>query len=334
MSERARGRVDVTPSALVELMHAVYILSREGPKIELPWREHIAAHRPDLVDSIRSLPLQPADSVKLVARGYDLFWIAALAGYIADVNPDSFLERFPQLVDRAWVEWRGLVHSVAESPELMAARTVRLETFQDPDFQQTYVTLLRELWAEVGPMWEQDGLPIVQVECARIQQKLQEGEDILTLLPPKHFLTFEKYAQIVKDADVAHDLVITPLYFSQGGYLIDTEIKGLPLYVGYSPLHEGMHHATATKAADIAVKLKAFSDPTRLTLLATIAELDVTVGDLAKVLDITQPSVSGHLRLLEKAGLVTVKRRGVKAFYRANKAAIEVVLKEAGDLLR
>lgn len=54
------------------------------------------------------------------------------------------------------------------------------------------------------------------------------------------------------------------------------------------------------------------ADPTRRAILARLArEGSVTVTELAKPLDISQPAVSKHLKVLERAGLVTTGRDGV-----------------------
>lgn len=48
----------------------------------------------------------------------------------------------------------------------------------------------------------------------------------------------------------------------------------------------------------------ALADPTRRHILASLAEGEATVGELARPLPISRPAVSKHLRVLESAGLV------------------------------
>ena len=48
----------------------------------------------------------------------------------------------------------------------------------------------------------------------------------------------------------------------------------------------------------------ALADPTRRAILAKLAEGDTTVLDLAEPFEISQPAISKHLKVLEKAGLV------------------------------
>ncbi len=62
--------------------------------------------------------------------------------------------------------------------------------------------------------------------------------------------------------------------------------------------------------------LKAAAEPTRLRLLALVAEAELTVSDLTAILRQSQPRLSRHLRLLAAAGLVERHREGSWAFFR------------------
>ncbi|MBZ4321237.1 ArsR/SmtB family transcription factor [Streptomyces huiliensis] len=80
---------------------------------------------------------------------------------------------------------------------------------------------------------------------------------------------------------------------------------------------------TAPLAEDQAVELakvfKALGDPVRLRLLSMIASRaggEVCVCDLTPAFDLSQPTVSHHLRLLREAGLIASERRGTWVYYR------------------
>ncbi len=49
----------------------------------------------------------------------------------------------------------------------------------------------------------------------------------------------------------------------------------------------------------------ALSDPTRRAILARLATGEATVNDLGKPFKMSQPAISKHLRVLERAGLIT-----------------------------
>lgn len=64
--------------------------------------------------------------------------------------------------------------------------------------------------------------------------------------------------------------------------------------------------------------LRLLADPTRVRLLALLEREELTVAELAAVLQLAQPRVSTHLAKLKDAGLVHDRRAGVSAYYRAN----------------
>jgi DNA-binding transcriptional ArsR family regulator len=53
----------------------------------------------------------------------------------------------------------------------------------------------------------------------------------------------------------------------------------------------------------------ALADPTRRSILARLADGDATVSELAKPFAISQPAISKHLKVLERAGLITRTQR-------------------------
>ena len=58
---------------------------------------------------------------------------------------------------------------------------------------------------------------------------------------------------------------------------------------------------------------QAIADPTRRAILARLAEGEATVNELAEPFKMSLPAISKHIKVLEKAGLVT---QGQKAQYR------------------
>ena len=64
--------------------------------------------------------------------------------------------------------------------------------------------------------------------------------------------------------------------------------------------------------------LAALADGTRRRLFERLGKRDHTVGELAEVLEVSQPAVSQHLRVLEVARLVRSRSEGTRRFYRAS----------------
>jgi DNA-binding transcriptional ArsR family regulator len=53
----------------------------------------------------------------------------------------------------------------------------------------------------------------------------------------------------------------------------------------------------------------ALADPTRRAIIARLAEGDASVGELAAPFRVSQPAISRHLKVLERAGLISRHRR-------------------------
>ncbi len=70
---------------------------------------------------------------------------------------------------------------------------------------------------------------------------------------------------------------------------------------------------------------KALSDPVRLRLLSVIAShtgQEACVCDVSDGFDVSQPTISHHLRVLREAGLLSSQRRGSWVYYRVEPAAL------------
>lgn len=75
---------------------------------------------------------------------------------------------------------------------------------------------------------------------------------------------------------------------------------------------------TSGEAADLSTKLKALADPVRLLLFSAIASHaggEACVCDISGGVDVSQPTVSHHLKVLRDAGLLTSQRRGSWVYY-------------------
>jgi ArsR family transcriptional regulator, arsenate/arsenite/antimonite-responsive transcriptional repressor len=88
----------------------------------------------------------------------------------------------------------------------------------------------------------------------------------------------------------------------------------------------GIEAMNAEQAELVANLLKALSDPIRLRLMSMIAAADETcVCDLTAPFDVSQPTISHHLKVLREAGLVDCERRGTWVWYRARRDALDAV---------
>src|SRR5919198_6043055 len=75
---------------------------------------------------------------------------------------------------------------------------------------------------------------------------------------------------------------------------------------------------------ELATRFKALADPTRVAIVNRLAAApEVCVCDLTASFDLSQPTISHHLKILREAGLVDSTRRGTWAYYRLVPEAIE-----------
>jgi DNA-binding transcriptional ArsR family regulator len=58
----------------------------------------------------------------------------------------------------------------------------------------------------------------------------------------------------------------------------------------------------------LSLKFAALADPTRRGILARLAQGEATVNELAEPFAISLPAISRHLKVLERAGLITRRR--------------------------
>jgi ArsR family transcriptional regulator len=77
---------------------------------------------------------------------------------------------------------------------------------------------------------------------------------------------------------------------------------------------------------------RALGDPTRREILRLLREGDLRAGDLATRFEISWPSVSRHLKVLEAAGLVSSARRGGNIIYSLQTSVLKDIVTELADM--
>ncbi len=83
---------------------------------------------------------------------------------------------------------------------------------------------------------------------------------------------------------------------------------------------------SAASAASLAQVFKALGDPVRLRLVSLIGAHqggEVCVCDLTTAFDLTQPTISHHLKVLRSAGIIDSERRGTWVYYRLVPASLD-----------
>src|SRR5919106_664602 len=99
-------------------------------------------------------------------------------------------------------------------------------------------------------------------------------------------------------------------------------MKSLPLVCACGA--PGAEPIAADAAEALAARFKGLADPTRVSIVNRLAGAgEVCVCELVDEFELSQPTISHHLRLLREAGLVDAERRGTWAYYRLVPEAID-----------
>ncbi len=80
--------------------------------------------------------------------------------------------------------------------------------------------------------------------------------------------------------------------------------------------------------APLSHTFQALADPTRRAILKMLGEGDMTAGDIAAQFAISAPSVSHHLSVLKRAGLVQSQRNGQTLVYSLNTTVVQEFVQE------
>ena len=85
---------------------------------------------------------------------------------------------------------------------------------------------------------------------------------------------------------------------------------------------------TMEQAEQVTPLLKALADPVRLRLMSLVASRpggEACVCELAGAFELSQPTISHHLKVLHEAGLLDREKRGVWVYYKARTATLSAL---------
>ncbi|HEU4741582.1 MAG TPA: metalloregulator ArsR/SmtB family transcription factor [Meiothermus sp.] len=335
--------VEAVPSPTLELAYAYYFLNRPDSRQragELPWLEALYTHHEKLTEEIKGF--WQREKVEGEECGFDLFWMVADMGYVRDPDPERFLKDFPRLpgpfMEQVKAQQEKLKERSDKANEMehktYQAMLARLAVLERPEAKKRFARLLSQLWGALEPFWKEEGQAETRRASEAFLAKYRQTGNVLDALPPHHFTQFEASSQEIRASQEKGKLVVVPLFFSSaGGFNFDFADTH---YIGYGIQSERHHEKLADQAREVAARVKALADPTRLLLLTLIARYEhfaLTVGDLAVQLGVTQPTVSGHLKQLREAGLVDLDKHGNKSFYRVNAQALGEVIGQLDRLI-
>lgn len=74
---------------------------------------------------------------------------------------------------------------------------------------------------------------------------------------------------------------------------------------------------------NLSTLMKAFGEPTRLKIIKLLSQQELCVCELEYILDMSQPRVSQHLRVLKHAGLIKERKERQRSFYSLDLSIIQ-----------
>jgi len=313
------------PSAAMELNFALYAVSKgKAPEYE-GWN--------------RVLFTAPDDLAGRVQR----FW-----------GPDAFIE-WPEMMVLAWTtdtlfdsgceRFLAALESAAARPievpplptegehveAIVASRLAELRA--SATRRREYAALLAEVWSIMRAEWDGGGLARAAGAARSLEGRLADGADITAIVPSTHLGRKERYAGMLREAFAAGELIVTPMSLTEQGQYIFA-FPGM-LVVGFGPEAARKAENRRERAERAANRFKVLSDPTRLALLGKIIHEPISVTDLAIYFELSQPTISVHVKLLREAGLLESERKGAQTVYRARpetvRQFVEAALIDVGD---
>ena len=84
----------------------------------------------------------------------------------------------------------------------------------------------------------------------------------------------------------------------------------------------GAERLPAGREVEVARAFKALADPTRVAIVNRLGAHEVCVCDLTSDFDLSQPTISHHLKVLREAGIIDARHEGTRAYYRLVPEAI------------
>lgn len=305
--------VTAAPSLATDLSWLLSVAGRPSMQTRYPKLAEIFNGREDLAERVKYFWDDGSDELCFT----EMQALAHHGGALRETRPDALWRAIEAAVATVPIDlempsegageqtvYRNRIRRLKESPELVAS----------------YLELLREVWDPVDDMWRQS-LPVIEEAGRHVVAQYEAGRSLETLIPPGCDILRDNLSTIVSSVEAGKPLVFVPcLFFGSSMYLEFADLVVIGTGVG----HDDAVARARTEA--VARRLKAVADPTRLALLHSLASAPSSVGELAVLFRLTQPTVSLHVKVLRQSGLVRSERRGARMRLSADPAAVESLL--------
>jgi DNA-binding transcriptional ArsR family regulator len=307
--------VSAAPSLVTDLSWLLSVAARPSMQARYPKLAEMFKGREDLADRVRTFwsdrPEETCFSEMQV--------LAQHAGAVGATQPGELWAAIEAAVPVVPLD----LAMPSESPE---DREIFLDRFrrlrESPELLRSYIDLLKAVWAPVDEMWQQ-ALPILEEAGRHVIAQYERGRSLEALIPQGCDILAERMPEILANVEAGQPLLFVPCLFF--GSVMYIEAAGLVIIgtgVGLGDV------AARARTESVARRLKAVADPTRLALLHSLASAPSTVGELALLFRLAQPTVSMHVKVLRQSALVHSERHNGRLRLSADEGAVERLLEE------
>jgi ArsR family transcriptional regulator len=254
----------------------------------------------------------------------EFFILTERAGLTLASDPEPVIAALPEIAAPGFTV-PDLPSEDASVRAITQARIDRLAA--SPGLRAEYAGLLADLWRVGRREWLEHGRGAAEEMRRSLQSRLDAGEALLSVLPPRHLAHNDAFRPLLEGSPV----VVTPLGLGGSVKYILQASPG-PVYVGFGPGLEKTE-IRRQRQEEAAAAFKLLSDPTRLGILQYLLSVPASVSDLASCFDVSQPTISAHVKMLREAGLLVSSRKGSHTLYRADADALRASVDRAEGLL-
>lgn len=269
--------------------------------------------RPDLAERVRTF----WDDTDGETSFTEMHILAHYSGALHATAPDELWQALEAAIPTVPLD----LDVPSESDEELALFSDRFRRLREsPALVREYLDLLAEVWAPVDDMWQQ-WLPVMEQAGRHFIAQYERRTSLDVLITPGCDIFRERLPRIAADIEGGKSVAFVPcLFFGSSLYLDFPDLVVIGIGVG-----PGDEQARA-RTESVARRLKAVADPTRLAILHSLAAAPSSVGELASLFRLAQPTVSMHVKVLRQSGLVHSERQGGRLRLSADPGAVEALL--------
>jgi DNA-binding transcriptional ArsR family regulator len=307
--------VSASPSLVSDLSWLLSVAARPSMQARYPQLAEMFNGREDLADRVRGFWGEGADETCFA----EMQVLAHHAGAMTETEPEAVWRAIERAVTTVPLD----LDMPSETPEELERYIDRFRSLKEsPELVRSYLDLLREVWAPVDDMWQQ-ALPLMTEAGRQVAAQFERTHSLQPLVTHGCDTLRNRSSEILARVEAGTPLLFVPcLFFGSSMYLEFPQLVVLGTGIG-----QGDAVARA-RTESVARRLKAVAEPTRLAILHSLATAPSTVGELALLFRLSQPTVSMHVKVLRQSGLVRSERVAGRLRLRADPAAVEALVAE------